>query len=70
MAGVDAVAALLDELDYVVAVFGFDDFRHLLWVVEVECHGCVLGHKLSASHEADFAAAHALGGLGVEDGEG
>ena len=68
VACVDAVAALLNKLYYVEAVFGLYDFRHLLGVIEVEGHCCIFGHELSAAHEAELAAAHTRAGVfGVED---
>ena len=70
VAGIDAVASLLDELDNVEAIFGLYDFRHFLGVVEVECDGSKLGHELSATHESHFATTGcATGVLGVEDCE-
>ncbi len=71
VAHVDTVAALLDELDYVVAILGLDNLRHLFGVVEVEGYGCKLGHVGRAAGKAEFAASGRRAGVfAIEDGEG
>ncbi len=58
MAGVYSLATLFNKLYDVVAVFGFYNLRYFFGVVEIECHGCILSHKIGTPFEADFAAAH------------
>ena len=46
MAGVYSLATLFNKLYDVVAVFGFYNLRYFFGVVEIECHGCILSHKI------------------------
>lgn len=69
MAGVDTVAAFLDELYDMEAVFGLYNLRHFLGVAEVKSHGSIFGHELTTAHKADLTATHTLGSLRVKNGK-
>ena len=70
MSGVDAVAALLDKLNYVVAIGCFNYLGHLLGVIQVKSGSGIFRLEMTATEESGFTASHTrtVLCLGVENG--
>lgn len=70
VAAIDAVAALLDELDDMESILRLDNLGHLFRVVEVEGYCSKFGIERGAAYESELSAAGSRAFiLGVKDGE-